>query len=280
MKKILILGAMEMHVPLIKRAKELGYYTITCDYLPDNPGHKISDEAHFESTTDKEAVLALARKLQINGIMTYNSDPAAPTVAYVYEKLKIPGNTYSSVKTMSEKDLFRTFLKEHNLNVPMFGKFKNTEEVCNNIKNYDFPIIMKPVDASGSKGVTVIKKMESVNSSIDFALQKSRCKRFIIEEYIDAKGPQLHGDGFISDGKIKFLYLGDHHFDQKINNLVPYSTTYPSIHTDAEIQLCIEQIQKFITDVGFKTGGINVELRISKRNNKAYIIDIGARNGG
>jgi len=87
MKKLLILGAMEMHVPLIKRAKELGYYVISCDYIPENPGHKLADEAYFDSTTDLNAVLNLATELKIDGIMTYNSDPAAPTAAYVQKNL-------------------------------------------------------------------------------------------------------------------------------------------------------------------------------------------------
>ena len=105
MKKLLILGAMEMHVPLIKRAKEMGNYVITVDYIPENPGHKLADEAYYDSTTDLDAVLKLSKKLNIDGIMTYNSDPAAPTAAYVAEKLGLPGNPYQSVKIMSEKNL-------------------------------------------------------------------------------------------------------------------------------------------------------------------------------
>lgn len=62
MKKLLVLGAMEMHVPLIKRAKEMGVYVITVDYIPDNPGHKLADEAYFDSTTDFEAVLSCGKK--------------------------------------------------------------------------------------------------------------------------------------------------------------------------------------------------------------------------
>lgn len=280
MKKILILGAMEMHVPLILRAKELGIYTITCDYLPENPGHKIADEAYFDSTTDLEAVLALARRLKVDGIMTYNSDPAASTAAYVAEKLGLPGNPYEAVKIMSEKDLFRDFLHENNLNAPRFGHFTNAQDVQNHLSEFSLPVIIKPVDSSGSKGVTVVYKSEQIESAVNVALEKSRSKRFIVEEYIEPLGCQLHGDGFVENGKVTFLYLGDHHFDEKINNLVPYSTTYPSEHSDKELQECKAQIQQFISKVGFENGGFNVELRVSKKDNKPYIIDIGARNGG
>ena len=279
-KKLLILGAMEMHVPLIMRAKELGLHTVTCDYLPDNPGHKIADEAYFDSTTDLNAVLTLAKRLNIDGIMTYNSDPAAPTAAYVAEKMNLPGNPYSAVKTMSEKDLFRQFLREHDLNVPNCKMFASGDDVQHDVTELNFPVIIKPVDSSGSKGCTVVKTPEDIPAACNSALSFSRCKRFIIEDYIVPRGPQLHGDGFVKDGEIVFLFLGDHHFDAKINNLVPYSTTYPTIHSQNEVKQCKEQLQKFISLVGFRNGGFNVELRISQTDGEAYIIDIGARNGG
>ena len=280
MKKLLILGAMEMHVPLIKRAKELGYYVITCDYIPENPGHKIADEAYFDSTTDLDAVLNLAKRLEVDGIMTYNSDPAAPTAAYVAEKLDLPGNPYQAVKIMSEKNLFRGFLANNGLNVPKFISCTDCNKVQEKINEFSFPVIVKPVDSSGSKGVTVVNKNQKIEKAIELAISKSRCKRCIIEEFIEPLGSQLHGDGFVEKGKLVFLCLGDHHFDRSINNLVPYSTTFPTEHPKDTVEKCKEQIQKFITKVGFKNGGFNVELRISKKDNKQYIIDIGARNGG
>lgn len=280
MKKLLILGAMEMHVPLIKRAKEMGNYVITVDYIPENPGHKLADEAYYDSTTDLDAVLKLSKKLNIDGIMTYNSDPAAPTAAYVAEKLGLPGNPYQSVKIMSEKNLFRDFLISNGLNAPKFGNYLNIEDALCHINDFSFPIIIKPVDSSGSKGVTVVNNVNDVQNAIECALEKSRSKKFIIEEYIEPVGKQLHGDGFVQNGKVVFLHLGDHHFDSTINNLVPYSTTYPTEHPVEIVNACKNQIQDFISKVGFKNGGFNVELRISNKDNKPYIIDIGARNGG
>lgn len=280
MKKLLILGAMEMHVPLIKRAKEMGNYVITVDYIPENPGHKLADEAYFDSTTDLDAVLELSKKLNIDGIMTYNSDPAAPTAAYVAEKLGLPGNPYQSVKIMSEKNLFRDFLISNGLNAPKFGNYLNIEDALCHINDFSFPIIIKPVDSSGSKGVTVVNNVNDVQNAIECALEKSRSKKFIIEEYIEPVGKQLHGDGFVQNGKVVFLHLGDHHFDSTINNLVPYSTTYPTEHPVEIVNACKNQIQDFMRKVGFKNGGFNVELRISNKDNKPYIIDIGARNGG
>ena len=91
----------------IKEAVRQGCYVITCDYLPQNPGHKFSHEYHNVSTTDKEAVLSLARRLKVDGIVAYASDPAAPTAAYVCEKLGLPTSPYKSVEILSKKHLFR-----------------------------------------------------------------------------------------------------------------------------------------------------------------------------
>ena len=83
MKKIMLLGGSAQQIIAIEKAKELGYFTVLCDYLPDNPGQYIADKFYQVSTTDKEAVLDVAKKENINGILSYASDPAAPTAAYV-----------------------------------------------------------------------------------------------------------------------------------------------------------------------------------------------------
>ena len=110
MKKLLMLGGSLYQTFAIKEAKRLGYYVITADYLPSNPGHKYSDEYHNISTTDKEAVLKLAKKLEVDGVVAYASDPAAPSAAYVCEKMGLPTSPYKSVEILSNKDLFRQFL--------------------------------------------------------------------------------------------------------------------------------------------------------------------------
>ena len=102
MKKILLLGGSAAQLVAIETAKRLGYYTVVCDYLPDNPGQHIADSFHLVSTTDKDAVLAVAREEQIDGVVAYSSDPAAPTAAYVAAKMGLVGLDYPWVQC-SEK---------------------------------------------------------------------------------------------------------------------------------------------------------------------------------
>lgn len=280
MKKILVLGAMMMHVPLLMRAKERGLYVLTCDYLPTNIRHSYADEAYYDSTTDVEAVFLLAQKTHVDAVLTFNSDPAALTAAYVSEKLGLPSSSYEAVRIMSEKDLLRNFLLKHNFNVPKFRTYRSISELKEEIDIFTFPILIKPVDSSGSKGVTKLDDVDALDEIFNRAMSFSRCKRIIVEEYIEPFGAQLHGDGFVADGKIQFIYLGDHHFDASINNLVPFSTTFPSQHSQLEITMVEQEVQRFISLIGFQGGGINVEARISARDGKVYLIEVGPRNGG
>ena len=136
-----MLGGAMQQIPAIKCAKELGFYVITCDYLPNNPGHKFADEYYNISTTEKERVLELAIKLGIDGVLAYASDPAAPTAAYVSEKMGLPGNPYDAVNVMTQKDLFRKFLKEHGFNTPQARGYCSYETAYKEIENLGIDII-------------------------------------------------------------------------------------------------------------------------------------------
>lgn len=119
-KRLLLLGGSHYILPVIEAAHNLGYYVITCDYLPDNIAHKYSDEYCNVSITDKDAVLFTAKKLHIDGIMSFACDPGVTTAAYVAEKLGLPHcGSYESVSILQNKKKFREFLRENGFNVPM-----------------------------------------------------------------------------------------------------------------------------------------------------------------
>ena len=205
MKKILLLGGSAQQIIAIKTAKKMGIYTVLCDYLSDNPGQFEADKFYLVSTTDKDKVLEVARKEKIDGILAYASDPAAPTAAYVAEKMGLPGNPYDSVDILCNKDKFRKFLRENNFNTPRAEGYSEVEAAYNDLKNgkLRFPVIVKPVDSSGSKGVSVITSCESIFSAAAAALPFSRIGRFIAEEYIEKKYKYLTGgDILVADGEI------------------------------------------------------------------------------
>lgn len=280
MKKILMLGGALQQIPSIKEAKKLGYYVITCDYLPKNPGHKFADEYYNVSTTDKEAVLKLAQKLQIDGIVCYASDPAAPTAAYVAEKMGLPTSPYESVMILANKDKFRKFLIDNNFNTPKAIGISTLEEALSKIDTLKFPVMVKPVDSSGSKGITKVEKLEDLEQAINYALEFSRNKRIVIEEYLEKYGYQVAGDGFSVDGKLVFRAFANDHFDSNSpNEFVPIAASFPYNMSKEVHDKIHNEIQRVLTLLNMKTGAYNFDIRIDKDYN-VYLMEIGPRNGG
>lgn len=278
-KKILFLGAAPSQIPPIEYAKSQGHYIITCDYLPENPGHKLADEYHNISTTDKEAILALAEQLEIDGIVAYASDPAAPTAAYVAEKMGLPGNPYASVLTLARKDLFRAFLKEHGFKVPRSESFYELSKAQQWLEQINVPAFIKPVDSSGSKGITEIHSKEQLEEAFHYALSYSREKKVVVEEKINKQGYQVAGDGFVVEGKLVFRCWADEHFDKLCNGLVPIGQTFPTSHAEPLLQKAHLETQRLLDLLDIKTGALNFDFIFSEEG-EFYFLELGPRNGG
>lgn len=278
----MLLGGIYYLKPAIEAAHELGYYVITADYLPNNIAHQWSDEFVNVSIIDKEAVLEVASKKKIDGILSYAVDPGVETAAYVAEKLGLPSvGPYQSVKILQNKALFRKFLKEHNFNTPFAESFYNYEDVLSNIKKIVFPVIVKPVDSAGSKGVTRVDDISYLKKAVEYAQKYSHNNgEFIIEEFIELSGYQSGSDSFSINGKMVFTTFDDQHFD--INSSNPYT---PAMHVwpssmsiNAQTYLKSE-IQRLISLLNMQTSIYNIEARVGV-DGKAYIMECSPRAGG
>lgn len=280
MEKILLLGGSAQQVPAIQCAKELGHYTVLCDYLEDNPGQCYADKFYCISTTDKQAVLEVAKKEKIDGIVAYASDPAAPTAAYVAEKLGLPTNPYESVEILTNKDQYREFLAEHGFCTPRAKGYASIDEAKRDIEQFKLPVIIKPVDSSGSKGVSKLANYDNLEEKIELALSFSRVKRFIIEEYVEMEGYQVAGDGFVVDGELVFRCFANDHFNYNaVNPFVPIAASFP-YHMPKRIHDKIHnEIQRLLNLLDMQMGAFNFDIRIDQEEN-VYLMEIGPRNGG
>ena len=280
MKKVLMLGGSMQQIPAIKRAKEMDYYVITCDYLPESPGHQYADEYHNVSTTDIDKVLELAQKINIDGIVAYASDPAAPTAAYVAEKMGLPGNPYESVKILTQKDLFREFLGKNRFNTPKARGYSSYDEIANEVDEFIFPIMVKPVDSSGSKGVVKVERRSGLKDAVEEALYYSRSKKFVVEEFIEKKGYQVSGDGFSVDGKLVFSSYGNELYSGKgTRDYLALGEFWPSLLTKEQKEKVDAEIQNIITALNMRNCAYNIEVILDK-NDTPYVIELGPRNGG
>lgn len=264
-------------MPAIRRAKEMGYYVITADYLPSNPGHQISDEYHNVSTTDREAILDLAKNLEIDGIIPYASDPAAPVAAYVANKLGLPASPLKSIEILGIKHLWDEFLKENNFYTPQFQSGSSVEEF--HLAEMPFPLIVKPVDSSGSKGVRRIENKKEFPSAFDYAKKYSRNGIIIVEEFIEMVGFLVAGDGFFGVDKLEYMAFGDGYVNHEINPLVPTGISFPAILDSSVKKRIIEEIERALSLLKVKNLCFNLEVMINN-DGKIFLKEIGPRNGG
>lgn len=184
MKKLMILGGSRYAVPVIEAAHKLGLYVITCDYLPDNIAHKYSDEYCDVSIIDKEKTLEAAKKLHIDGIVSFACDPGVTTAAYIAEKMGLPfQGSYESTEILQDKGLFRDFLTKHGFNVPHAKRYTDKKAPFNDIDFFTWPVIVKPVDSAGSKGVTKVDSPDKLADAIETAVGGSHNGAYIIEDY-------------------------------------------------------------------------------------------------
>lgn len=278
-----MLGGTRLQIPAIKKAREMGYFVITCDDSVENQGHKYAHEYHNVNIFDKEAVLQLAKELKVDGIMGYLSDSAAPVVAYVAEKLGLPSHPFKSVEIVSNKDKFREFLQENNFNVPKAKGYKSYEEVLAEFHQFKLPVIVKPVDSSGSRGVSRIESINQLREKVENALRYSRAQRFIIEEFIAKEGFQVGGDGFSVNGKLVFHCFANCHFPNKntnpINPFVPIGSSWPSNKSERILNKIRDEIQKLLTTLNLQTGVYNFDIQVDHQDN-IFFLDMGVRNGG
>jgi len=273
-KKILILGAGIFQLPGIRKAVDLGYHVITLDYLPDNIGHKFSHKSFNCSTTDKGGVLQIAEKLSVDGICTFSSDVASPTVGYVCDKLGLPGISYKIANIMTNKHLFRSFMRDSNLFFSKFVFGKDLKKLESKIRELVFPILFKPDDSSGSRGITKLNTFNShaAHGAFKKAQKFSHSGIVCVEEFID--GIEIGGDGFLIDGHFTFVAITQKYLD----GFVVTGHRLPGSISEIDKRRVILALEECCHTMGYLNGPLNFDVFVEK--NHITIIEISARNGG
>lgn len=276
---LLFLGGAHYQVPAIQEAAAGGFYVVTCGYLPDDPGHHYSHEYHNIDISDADAVCRLAESLKAERVVPYVSETAVRTAAEVNERLGLPGPAQSVVERFINKGRFRQIQKENGFRCPVFISMKTGEVSVKKLKNVTFPLIVKPADSCGSRGITRIHTPEQFMEAAKYAMSFSDNQHIIAEEVVEMKKPQLTGDGFIHNGKVCFLFLGDHHYESGTIHPVAYATTWPSIKTDGEKERIRSEAERLLGLLGYSNGPFNIDARIGT-DDHVYIIEMAPRNGG
>ena len=281
MKKLMLLGGLRYLLPVIEEAHKLGIYVITADYLPNNIAHKYSDEYCNVSIIDKDAVLKAAQELKIDGILSHAVDPGVVSAAYVAEKMGLPFQcSYKAACILQDKSLFRKFLSENGFNCPKAKGYDNADDALKDVDFFNWPVIVKPVDSAGSKGVTKVEDKADLQKAIKFALSESHNGHFIIEDFLEKESLSAGSESFVVDGKLLYNGFYDQYFDNEaVNPYAPSAEIWPSAKDPKYLDEIRSELQRLFTLLNITTGLFNVEWRVCK-NGKAYLMEVSPRAGG
>lgn len=281
-KKIMILGGGPNQFPFVKASRELGLYTILCDYAKDNMSRDYADKFYLASILDKEEILSIARKENIDGIFT-SSEPGMYVATYVAKLLNLPSIDHESFLTLVDKSRMKKFLEEEGFNYPNYISINENyclEDLEKELGQWNSELIVKPIDSSGSRGVNRVKDLEDLDFYIREALGFSKQKKVIIEEYIHQKYDfMIGGDIFVLKGKVVFWGLMNSMRNMALSDLVPTGTSFPTYLTEEEIKQVKEAIERVIDLLKIDFGPINIEIMFDKKG-RLFINELNPRNGG
>ena len=275
MKKVLILGAGIYQVPLIRAAKKAGLYTIVSSIPGDWPGFAEADQIYCVNTTDKEGILKIAMDEQIDGICTTGTDVAAATIGYVNERMGLHGLSEISAARTSDKTIMQeTF---HNGGVASAESIRadSPREAMLAAEKIGFPVVVKCVDSSGSRGITIVDRPEELQKAYEDALAYSRKDYVIVEEKL--AGVEIGIDGLIRDGEL--VFLAPHHkiVCKRFNKTITAGHSFPYHGSEKLLDEIGVQIRKAITAMGFDNCAFNSDAFVDGEN--VSIIEIGGRAG-
>lgn len=275
MIKIAVIGASYLQLPLVEKINALGYES-HC-FAWDNLDSVCKDRADYFypiSIIDKEAILKKCIEIGIDAILSIASDVAVPTIAFVAEKIGLRSNSIHSATISTNKFLMRSCFVRAGLKSPKFLLIDEQNSLTL-IKEFNYPLIVKPTDRSGSRGVTISNNQNELTQNISRAVSESFEKKAIVEEFIE--GPEYSVESISEDGVHTILAI-----TEKVTSGSPYFVELEH-HQPAKLNsLLEEQINQLViaglNALDIKFGASHTELKISKRG--IFIIEIGARMGG
>ncbi|KAB4457299.1 ATP-grasp domain-containing protein [Bacteroides thetaiotaomicron] len=275
MKKILVVGASNYQVPAIQRVRQLGYEAYCVDYKEGQPGFTHANGYQIIDVKDKEACLAYARRLNINGVLTWGATLSLPTVSYIGEKLGLPCMPIETSNISMNKYQIRKRLNEYGLNSGgEIFEIRNKEEINKHLLK--IPCVVKPSDGSGSKGVKIVFDNSELESAIQYAFEESRNNEIYVEPFIS--GEEFSVEAYVCQREVYIYSIMKTEF--RWHEFFPeYSqTTYLDVSQDMEF-LIEEEIKTAVKALGLNFGPVNFDLIVSSLDGKPYIIDVGIRNG-
>ena len=277
-KLVMIIGAGVFQSVAIQQAKDLGLKVLATDFDPSAPGMKIADYRGIVSTRDIEATVAFAvefnKKHKIDGVLTVGTD-VSQTVAGVAQALGLVGVSPESAVRATNKARMRECFWKNGVPAPKWREAFSYEDAETAAQELGLPVVCKPVDNMGARGVRKIEKIDDLKSAFENALANSSVNAVVVEEYM--QGPELSVDTLVYNGQVHLLTIADRHIERE-PYFVEEGHTVPSIISDEVKQQVFEVMKKGVKAVGIKNGASKADMKLTKDGPK--IGEITARLSG
>ena len=275
---ILILGAGVMQIPAIKKAKEMGLFVICADGNSEAEGKELCDLFYAVDLKDKNGLLELAEKFHnkhtLHGVFTAGTDFSS-SVSWITEKLGLPGIPYQVALNATDKYRMRCCFKESNVPSPGFIEFSEGMDIEEKISDLSFPLVVKPVDSMGSRGVQKVSSLEELKDCVFTSIKHSRTSRAIIEEFID--GEEFSLDALVIDGNVKVYGFADREI-QFPPFFVEMGHTIPSSISKENMESVIDVFTQGVKALGINYGCAKGDMKLTKKG--PVIGEIAARLSG
>lgn len=273
MKTIAVIGASYLQLPIVKKAKEMGLYTLCFAWEEGSVCKDVVDGFYPISIVEKEQILKICQEKCIDGICTIASDVAAPTVAFVAEKMNLVGNSYETAIRANNKFLMRNAFSKAGIPCPEYRIVTSMDEID---LDCSFPLIVKPTDRSGSLGITKVEKRKDLVPAVENALDCSFKHEAIIEEFIEGREISVE---FIS-------YQGKHYplqITDKVTTGAPHFVELehhqPAEFSATQYSEIYALTTRALDALGVTNGASHSEYKITV-DGRVYVMEIGARMGG
>lgn len=272
--KVAIIGANEFQTKLILKCKENNIETHVFAWEEGAVGKEKCDFFYPISIIDKEKILKRCIEIGIDGVLSIGSDLAMITVNYIAEKMNLIGNSIECTNISTNKYEMRKAFLENNVSSPLFIKISDNEE-WKNVINFEAPIIVKPTDRSGSRGVTKVENLEFLQDAIRLAMEESFNKTVIVEQYIS--GQEYSMEFFTDNGEHNFLAITEK-FTTGAPNFIERAHLQPGRIKPQTLKKAIEIAKQGLDALNVENGASHIEIKVD--NEEVIIIEIGARMGG
>lgn len=274
MKAIVLAGSFDQ-IALIKELKGRSYKVILIDYLDKPLAKDMVDKHYLTSTLDVSAVKEIALKEKVDLITTACTDQALLTVAQVSEELSLPCYlSYQTAKNVTNKSYMKGIMQKYGIPTPKYKVLKNIDTDC--LSEFNFPLVIKPVDCNSSKGVKKIFSVSDIEVTLKEALKLSRTNSAIIEEF--KKGSEISVDVYVENGTAKVMLITESTKIKNSNGFTIMQSKYP-VNLSNEVKIKIDNIVQKISEA-FKIDNSPMLVQLITDGSQVNVLEFSARMGG